>query len=1008
MSGPARPGRPSLGALGVVVAVAVALLTGSAALPAAGAAGPRLSPALKSDLASLLAGRQNRDPRLDRLVPGHRPGEIAYFILFDSPRTAAQRTALERAGARVLREYRAVDALAVASLPRVLGRVARLPGVTRLAPVEVIEAQAETEVDQSRGTTADVGATSLWNQGITGAGVRVAVLDTGLDTTHPDLDDRDFRHWSSPLNPAKVVDARNFVGGGCVPLAGGSDGHGHGTHVAGIATGTGEGTPLASDNGRYAGVAPDAELAVGKVLTDAGAGLNSDLLAAMEWAAMPPGSSACAVGAQVVNMSLGSESRPTRLNTGSDVDLVSQMLNRLAVKYGTLFVAAAGNSGPFVGSVLEAPGSAAQALSVAASAKDYDVNHDDTLSGDTCAGYGHPPSAANDCSAGVGTQPPSLGAFSSRGPSGDVWLRPDISAPGYNIVSAQAATGLALAQNDLNRGTRSDPLYATATGTSMATPATVGGAALLLQGYRDRHGALPSGSSGLSGLQAPAYALVRAALMNSAGSGQHEARWILSTDLATVLACPPQPDPLLLEFCSIVSSFGNALGNQVLYEARNGAADPYVGPLGEGAGKLNLVRALGALRDGVVVYSAASGSGQDAGTGPRDLQGSWQIGAIRAGVTRTQAFVLHAAPGVSASARFEYAGGRPSDGSTALPASWVKLPGGTTAVRSGRDALVKLTVSVPASAPSGAYTGSVVVRLSNGQTVSVPVFASVALHDLSPARGNQPGPQARIASARDVYAKGDTIWPSAAGSAGTGAGSDWLVYPIELGDGLSEARLTVHDTAAGDETYDVYVYRSDYTLLASTHPFAAPGVTDAAANNARGPSTAAAPQVLTLAAPAPGRYYVAVSRAKVGGTSTGDFGSFALTLDEVAPRPPRDPVVVLVKTGPETAVPGETLTYELTWNNAGPARAENALVTDTLPPEVSFVSASSGGRYDAGRRTVTWRLGTLPVNGTGTLGLTVRLAASAAAGSVVVNRAQLAADLTLSPPLATWPSLVAP
>ena len=215
------------------------------------------------------------------------------------------------------------------------------------------------------------------------------------------------------------------------------------------------------DNGRYAGIAPDAELAVGKVLTDAGAGLNSDLLAAMEWAAMPVGSSACAIGAHVVNLSLGSESRPGRLNTGSDVDLVSLMLNRLAVRYGTLFVAAAGNSGPFLGSVLEAPGSAAQALSVGASAKDYDVNHDDTLSGDTCAGYQQ---GANDCSAGPGSQPPSLSAFSSRGPSGDVWLKPDLSAPGYNIVSAQAGTGVALAQNDLNRGTRGDPLYATATG----------------------------------------------------------------------------------------------------------------------------------------------------------------------------------------------------------------------------------------------------------------------------------------------------------------------------------------------------------------------------------------------------------------------------------------------------------------------------------------------------------------------------------------------------------------
>jgi len=878
-----RPLRIALAMPWVVVALAAPALSAGGAAARPSTAAESSSSQLASDLSRLLAARSATDPRLERLVSGHRPGEIAYFVALGERKTMQHRAALERAGVRILRDYRTLDVFAAASSPRALRRAADLPGVARLAPIELVEAaQAEPEVDQSRATTADVGAPPLWNQGFTGAGVRIAVLDTGLDPSHPDLDDRDFRRWSSPLNPAKVVDARSFVGGGCAPLVGASDGHGHGTHVAGIATGTGEGTPSASDNGRYAGIAPDAELAVGKVLTDAGAGLNSDLLAAMEWAAMPAGSSPCAIGAHIVNLSLGSESRPSRLNTGADVDLVSQMLNRLAVRYGTLFVAAAGNSGPFIGSVLEAPGAAAQALSVAASAKDYDVNHDDTLSGDTCAGYQHPPSATNDCSAGVGTQPPSLAAFSSRGPSGDIWLRPDLSAPGYNIVSAQAATGAALAQNDLNRGTRGDPLYATATGTSMATPATAGSAALLLQAYRDRHGASPSGGSGLSGLSAPAYALVRAALMNTAGASQYESRWILSTDLDTVLTCPAQPDPLLIEFCSIVSQFGAIFGNQVLYQARNGAADPYVGPLGEGAGKLSVVRALSALRDGVVVYSAASGSGPDAGTGPRDFQGSWQIGAIQAGMTQTQSFVLHAAPGVSASARFDFAAGTPSDGSTALPASWVKLPGGTTAVRAGRDAVVKLKVSVPSNAAAGMYTGVVAVQLSNGQTLHLPVFASVALHDGNVARGNTPGPQAQIVSRADVYGKTNTIWPSVAGSAGTGAGSDWLVYPVELAAGLSEARFSVYDAAAGDETYDLYLYRSDHTLLSSTHPFAADGVTDVQANDARGASTASAPQVLTMTTPAAGRYVLAVSRAKVGPLpGSGDFGAFVLRLDEI-------------------------------------------------------------------------------------------------------------------------------
>jgi uncharacterized repeat protein (TIGR01451 family) len=473
------------------------------------------------------------------------------------------------------------------------------------------------------------------------------------------------------------------------------------------------------------------------------------------------------------------------------------------------------------------------------------------------------------------------------------------------------------------------------------------------------------------------------------------------------IPCPPVPNPPFIDVCGFFGPVAGLVGDNAVYQVRNGAADPFVGPLGEGAGKLNLPRALAALRDGVVVYSAASGSGQEAGTGPRDLQGSWQVGAIRAGVSRTQTFVAHAAPGVSASVRFTYAPGHPSDGTAALPASWVRLPSGSTSVRSGRKTTVKLKLSVPSVAPAGMYSGTVVVGVSNGQTLQVPVFAVVALHDLSPALGNPPGPQGEVASG-GVYARFDTVWPFVPGSGVTGAGSDWFVYPVELGERLTEARFGVYDAAAGDETYDLYLYDASYGLLATSHPLAAEGVTDLVANNARGPTPAAAPQVLTLDAPAEGRYYVAVSRAKVGSLGTGDFGAFVLTLDEIAPpRGGGDPVVALVKTGAETASPGETLTYELTWVNAGPNPAENAVVVDTLPPELAFVAASDGGRYDPAARTVSWRLGTVPVHGTGTRSLTVRLTSSAATGSVVVNRAELTANRTLSP-LASWATLVVP
>jgi hypothetical protein len=163
-------GGPWLGLPAALVAVVTALLAGSAAATSSAAPAPLLSPELRADVARLVAGEGDR--RLERLLPGYRPGELGYFVVLET-KTAADRVAIERAGARVLREYTTIDAFAVASTPRSLRRVARLPHVARLAPIEVLETEAEQEVDQTRATTADVGATALWDQGITGEGIRI-------------------------------------------------------------------------------------------------------------------------------------------------------------------------------------------------------------------------------------------------------------------------------------------------------------------------------------------------------------------------------------------------------------------------------------------------------------------------------------------------------------------------------------------------------------------------------------------------------------------------------------------------------------------------------------------------------------------------------------------------------------------------------------------------------------------------------------------------------------------
>ncbi|GCB46430.1 hypothetical protein SNL152K_3728 [Streptomyces sp. NL15-2K] len=170
-----------------------------------------------------------------------------------------------------------------------------------------------------------IGAPKAWAAGYDGKGVKIAVLDTGVDATHPDLKDQ-------------VIAAKNFT-----PSADATDKQGHGTHVASIAAGTG-----AKSGGKYKGVAPGADVLNGKVLDDNGFGDDSGILAGMEWAAEQ--------GAQVVNLSLGGTDTP-------EVDPLEAAVNKLSAEKGILFAIAAGNSGPeSVGS----PGSADAALTVGA------------------------------------------------------------------------------------------------------------------------------------------------------------------------------------------------------------------------------------------------------------------------------------------------------------------------------------------------------------------------------------------------------------------------------------------------------------------------------------------------------------------------------------------------------------------------------------------------------------------------------------------------------------------
>ncbi len=295
-------------------------------------------------------------------------------------------------GARVSRELPAMGATAV-SVER---SAAYWPTVQHAEKIW-LDGPVKASLDHS---VPQIGAPDAWAAGHTGEGATVAVLDTGIDTTHPDLADA-------------VTLGKNFTDSDTE-----DDRFGHGTHVASIITGSGD---------RYKGVAPDAKLLNGKVLDDFGGGQESWIIAGMEWAA--------ANGADVINMSLGGG--PT-----DGTDPMSQAVDRITEETGALFVISAGNDGPGAESV-SSPGAADAALTVGA------VDRDDQLA-----------------------------EFSSRGPRWeDGAIKPDITAPGVDIVAAKAKNGII--------GDPAGDGYVSLSGTSMAAPHVAGAAAIVAAQHPD-------------------------------------------------------------------------------------------------------------------------------------------------------------------------------------------------------------------------------------------------------------------------------------------------------------------------------------------------------------------------------------------------------------------------------------------------------------------------------------------------------------------------------------------
>ncbi|MGW0877097.1 S8 family peptidase [Streptomyces sp. NPDC002740] len=334
------------------------------------------------------------------------------LIISGAGSTAQRRLTAYAADGNATRDLDSINALAVRVPGDDLGVFWKqlVPQSARLTaePIAHVWLDGRVRADLDR-STAQIGAPAVWQTGDQGQGVKVAILDTGADAHHPDL-------------AGRIAEAKDFSGSTST-----GDAFGHGTHVASIVGGSG-----AASGGTRKGVAPQADLLIGKVLGDDGQGSESQVIEGMQWAVEQ--------GARVVNMSLGDDTS----RTGDDP--LSIALNDLSRTTGTLFVVAAGNIGEQGAGTVGSPGAADEALTVGA------VDRDDTLA-----------------------------LFSSRGPRpSDGAVKPDITAPGVGIVAARAA--------GTTMGDPVDDNYTAASGTSMATPHVAGAAALLVSRHPDWNG----------------------------------------------------------------------------------------------------------------------------------------------------------------------------------------------------------------------------------------------------------------------------------------------------------------------------------------------------------------------------------------------------------------------------------------------------------------------------------------------------------------------------------------
>jgi subtilisin family serine protease len=385
---------------------------------------------------------QKIDPALEEIMDQGTDEAIAIIVMLKSDGLADDVVRdLKSSDLTVRYRYRLIPGLAGDASARAIREMAKKDQVSEiyLDGNTQVSAPDENSIDvNSRDDYVShaqiIKADRLWEKGIDGRGVTVAVIDSGIDKNHPDL-------------VGRVVAEKNFLSDEITA----DDLLGHGTMVAGIIAGSG-----AASNGKYKGIAPGADLINVKVIDSQGDGKVSDIIAGIEWAVYS--------GADVLSLSLGG------INLGETNPPITMAADN-AASAGAVVCVAAGNRNSS-----EASG---QVASTSAQVSQQNDN-DNVMLLVVPIVLALPPGlidspgdGVNVITVGAADSNGRMASFSGSGPTRDDRIKPDVVAPGVDIIST--------VPSGLKRPVYVDDYYARESGTSLSTPVAAGLSALLLQ-----------------------------------------------------------------------------------------------------------------------------------------------------------------------------------------------------------------------------------------------------------------------------------------------------------------------------------------------------------------------------------------------------------------------------------------------------------------------------------------------------------------------------------------------